>query len=111
MPQRGVILSLVLIFALREFQAEVSSVFMPLFADHILHAGPRGYGYLTMAQGLGAMVRLFGIAGLGNSRYKGRIIIGAGFAYGIISLPFPSVPVAASVVHTPFLCQWSQHRI
>jgi MFS family permease len=85
----GAIMSLVIVFALREFQVETSTVFMPFFADNILHAGASGYGYLNMAQGLGAMVGLFGIATLGNFRYKGWLIIGSGIFSGVFLSLFP----------------------
>ena len=85
----GVIMSLVIVFALREFQMETSTVFMPFFADHILQAGASGYGYLNMAQGLGGMVGLFGIATLGNFRFKGWLIIGSGIVSGVFLTLFP----------------------
>ncbi|MDP2644955.1 MAG: MFS transporter, partial [Desulfobacterales bacterium] len=61
----GLIMSLVLVFALREFQHEMSQVFLPFFAD-ITKSGAKGYGYLSMSNGLGSVVGLFGIATLGN---------------------------------------------
>lgn len=85
----GLIMSLVIVFALREFQTETSTVFMPFFADNILHAGASGYGYLHMAQGLGSMVGLFGIATLGNYRFKGRLIIASGILSGFFLALFP----------------------
>lgn len=84
----GLIMSLVLVFALREFQHEMSQVFLPFFAD-ITQSGAKGYGYLSMANGLGAVIGLFGIATLGDYRYKGRLIIGAGISLGIFLILFP----------------------
>ncbi|MFB3886675.1 MAG: MFS transporter [Thermodesulfobacteriota bacterium] len=85
----GVIMSLVLVFALREFQAEMSNVFLPFFADDILRSGATGFGYLNMANGLGALVGLFGIATLGNFRYKGWLIIITGIVTGLFLSAFP----------------------
>jgi MFS family permease len=85
----GLIMSLVLVFALREFQTEMSSVFLPFFADDILRSGATGFGYLNMANGVGALVGLFGIATLGNFRYKGWLIIGAGIFTGLFLFAFP----------------------
>ncbi len=85
----GLIMSLVLVFALRQFQVEMSSVFLPFFADDILHSGATGFGYLNMAQSVGAMVGLFGITTLGNFKYKGRLIIGAGIFSGFFLFIFP----------------------
>ncbi len=85
----GLIMSLVLVFALREFQTEMSSIFLPFFADDILRAGATGFGYLNMANSMGAFVGLFGIATLGNFRYKGWLTIGAGIFLGIFLSAFP----------------------
>ncbi len=88
----GLIMSLVLVFALREFQTEMSGVFLPFFADDILRSGATGFGYLNMAQSVGATVGLFGITTLGNFRYKGKLIIGAGIFLGLFLLAFPLSP-------------------
>ncbi len=85
----GLIMSLVLVFALREFQTEMSSVFLPFFADDILRSGATGFGYLNMANSMGAFVGLFGIATLGNFKYKGWLVIGAGIFTGIFLSAFP----------------------
>ncbi len=84
----GLIICLVLVFALREFQSEMGSTFLPFFADSILHSGPTGFGYLNMAQGIGGVAGLFGIATLGNYRYKGRLIILSGSLVGILLIGF-----------------------
>ncbi len=85
----GLIMSLVLVFALREFQTEMTNVFLPFFADDILRSGATGFGYLNMANGVGALVGLFGIATLGNFSYKGWLIIGAGIFTGLFLFAFP----------------------
>lgn len=84
----GIVTALVLVFALREFQHEMSEIFMPFFADDILHSGALGFGYLNMGQGVGAVVGLFGIASLGNFRYKGWLIIAIGTLMGITIIAF-----------------------
>ena len=84
----GVVISLVFVFALREFQAELSGTFLPFFADDILHSGATGFGYLTMAQGLGGVAGLFGVATLGNYKYKGRLIIASGISVGLLLMAF-----------------------
>jgi len=84
----GLIVCLVLVFALREFQTEMSSTFLPFFADHILQSGPMGFGYLNMAQGIGGTAGLFGLATLGNYKYKGRLIIISGMLVGILLIAF-----------------------
>lgn len=85
---QSLIMALVLIFALREFQTELSTVFLPFFADNILHSGATGFGYLNMAQGVGALVGLFGVATLGNFKYKGKLITVVGIMMGLFLLFF-----------------------
>jgi MFS family permease len=84
----ALVASLVLLFALREFQHEMSSVFMPFFADDILRAGALGFGYLHTAQGMGALVGLLVIANLGDFRHKGRLIIVACILTGVFLSAF-----------------------
>ncbi len=84
----GLILSLVLVFALREFQQEMSSTFLPFFAENILQSGAAGFGYLNMALGIGGVAGLFGVASLGNYRYKGLLIICAGLLVGFSLMAF-----------------------
>ena len=83
------ILSLVLVFALCEFQRETSSVFLPFFADDILKSGAEGFGYLTTAQSAGALIGLFGVSSLGNFKYKGWLILLAGIVPGVFLTVFP----------------------
>jgi MFS family permease len=82
------VIALLLMFALREFQAETSTIFLPFFADDILGVGALGFGYLNAAQGLGSLVGLFGIATMGNYRHKGWLIIITGLFTGIFLAAF-----------------------
>jgi MFS family permease len=84
----SLIMALVLVFALREFQTELSTVFLPFFADNILHSGATGFGYLNMAQGVGALAGLFGVATLGNFKYKGKLITVVGILMGLLLVCF-----------------------
>jgi len=84
----GLIMGLLLVFALREFQTEMSTVFLPFFADSILHAGATGFGYLNMAQGIGGVAGLFGIATLGNFKHKGWLILVTGTLVGLFLIAF-----------------------
>lgn len=85
----GLIMSLVLVFALREFQAETSSVLLPFFADDILKSGAKGFGFLNMAQSAGALMGLLGISTLGNFKYKGWLILLSGVISGLFLTTFP----------------------
>ncbi len=80
----SLITAMIIMFALREFQSEMTKVFLPFFADDILGSGAMGFGYLNSAEGLGALMGLFGIASLGNFKYKGWLIIGSGIAMGLL---------------------------
>jgi len=84
----GLVMAMVCMFALREFQHEMTQVFLPFFADDILGSGAMGFGYLDGANGVGALIGLFGIASLGNFRYKGWLVIGAGVSAGLILTAF-----------------------
>jgi hypothetical protein len=77
----------------------VSSVFgmsftilLPVFADRILHAGPRGYGLLMGAVGLGAVAGALRLAGRTEIRGSGRRIVAgmATFGGSLIALSFSS---------------------
>jgi len=85
---QGLMLSLIAVFALREFQHEMSTVFLPFFASSILHAGAAGFGYLNMAQGIGGVAGLVGVASLGNYKHKGRLIIVSGIIVGMLLIFF-----------------------
>jgi len=84
----GVVMAMVCLFALREFQSEMTQVFLPFFADDILGSGAMGFGYLNGANGVGALLGLFGIASLGNFKYKGWLVIGAGVSAGLLLTAF-----------------------
>lgn len=88
----AVVAALLLLFALREFQADMSLVFLPFFADDILNAGALGFGYLHSAQGLGGLVALLAIASLGNFKHKGWLIAIAGILSGVFLSTFALSP-------------------
>jgi len=47
---------------------------MPVFARDVFHAGPKGYGILMTAIGIGAVFGGLTMATLSRTRYKGRIL-------------------------------------
>jgi len=59
------------------------TLLMPVFAEDILHGGPRVYGYLMSATGVGALVGAIFLAS--RSRLKGlaEMIVVAGVLYGV----------------------------
>jgi MFS family permease len=49
------------------------TIMLPIFADKILGKGPRGYGFLMGAVGIGAVVSAIRIAGRESTRGSGRV--------------------------------------
>lgn len=66
------------------------AVLMPIFADQILHGGPRGLGLLMGASGIGALAGAFTLAAKRGVRGLGRWIAmaTAGFGCGLILFSF-----------------------
>jgi predicted MFS family arabinose efflux permease len=50
-------------------------ILMPVFANDILKVGVAGLGILMSSSGGGALIAALMLAGLGNFRYKGRLLI------------------------------------
>ena len=74
---------------------------LPIFADDVWHAGPRGYGALLSAGGAGALLGAFGLATLREIRTKGLVLLGSGvcLAAALVGFAFaPSVAVAAPLL-------------
>ncbi len=88
----SLVTALLIVFALREFQFDMSQVFLPFFADDILGSGPLGFGYLQSALGVGGLLALFGIATLGNFKRKGWLIAIAGILSGLFLSAFALSP-------------------
>ncbi len=65
---------------------------MPVFAESILHVGERGGGLLMGISGVGAVIGTTAIASLGNFKYKGRLILIGGTAFGLTLLLFSLSP-------------------
>ncbi|MFC2072638.1 MFS transporter, partial [Chloroflexota bacterium] len=88
----SLITTLIILFALREFQVDMSAVFLPFFADDVLGSGALGFGYLRFASGVGSLIGLFSIASMGNFKYKGWLIIVAGILSGLFISAFALSP-------------------
>ena len=58
------------------------TVLMPIFADKILHAGPRGLGLLMSANGVGALIGSLLLASRSGLRGLGRWIVFGSAAFG-----------------------------
>src|SRR5881398_1182476 len=79
--------ALLLLLGLVSLVAMPYTVLMPVFADRILHGGPRGLGVLMGATGLGAMLGALTLATRTGVRGLGRWVTFscAGFAISLIA--------------------------
>ena len=83
-----------LILALLSMVAAVSLfgisyvILMPVFANDVLHAGVKGLGILMSSTGIGALTGALILARLGNFRYKGKLLIYAGFLFSVSLIVF-----------------------
>ena len=96
-------------FALLAFTA-VSGVFampyaslLPIFADKVLHAGVRGYGFLQSSAGVGAFVAAVGMAFVGHRLRLGGAVTAGTFIFPIALLLFAAAPQYAIAVVCLFL--------
>jgi MFS family permease len=78
--------ALLLLLGLVGLFAMPYSVLMPIFADKILHGGPKGLGILMGATGLGALAGSVFMAAKSDTRGLGKMVAFAcaGFASGLI---------------------------
>ena len=74
--------ALLLLLGLVSLAGMPYAVLMPIFADRILHAGPRGLGILMGASGLGALLGALTLASRREVRGLGRWIVWATAAFG-----------------------------
>ncbi len=78
--------SLLLLLGLVSLMGMPYMVLMPIFADQILHGGPRGLGMLMGASGIGALAGALTLAARRSVRGLGRLVpaAAAGFGAGLI---------------------------
>jgi len=73
-------------------------VLLPAFADR-LEIGPAGYGLLSAAPSLGALLATYGIVRLvSRSRRLGRALLASTSAYGLVAIGFAQVSVLGAVL-------------
>ena len=75
--------SILLLVALVSFMGVSYMLLMPVFAETILHGGPREFGYLMSATGVGALIAAVFLASRRNILGLGKVIVGAGVCYGL----------------------------
>ena len=64
------------------------AVLMPIFADGILHGGPRGLGLLMGASGVGALMGALGLAARADLRGLGRWVAASTAGFGLCLVLF-----------------------
>lgn len=65
-----------------------ATALLPIFADRILHVGPRGLGFLQAAPGAGAVLMAFVIAHRGPFQRAGRTLFSVVAVYGVCMIGF-----------------------
>jgi MFS family permease len=68
------------------------NVVLPLFADQVLHAGPQGFGFLSSAFGIGALLAAIWLAWRNKKPTIAQMLIG-GFLFGVLELFFSLAPI------------------
>jgi MFS family permease len=75
--------SILLLVALVSFMGVSYMLLMPVFAETVLRGGPREFGYLMSATGVGALAGAVFLASRRNILGLGKVIVGTGVFYGI----------------------------
>lgn len=65
-----------------------ANALLPVYANDILHVGPRGYGLLSSSFELGALLASFVLASLPPIRRTGRALLVAVGVYGVATIAF-----------------------
>ena len=74
---------LLLLVGLVSFAGLSYAVLMPIFADSILHGGPKGLGLLMASAGLGSLCGALTIASRSSVRGLGRIVAVSALTFGV----------------------------
>ncbi len=63
-------------------------ILMPIFAEYILKVGARGLGVLMSSSGFGALIAALVLAGLGDFKYKGKLLILSSLVFSLALILF-----------------------
>ena len=67
-------------------------VLLPVIARDVLRVGATGFGYLSTAGGVGAMISTLALAGLGDYKHKGTLLLASAATTGVFLLLFALSP-------------------
>ena len=65
-----------------------ATALLPIFADKILNVGARGFGLLSAAPAIGAVITGLVMARMGTFRRQGKLVIGSVAVFGLATLLF-----------------------
>src|SRR6266480_1215170 len=65
-----------------------ATALLPIFADKILNVGARGFGLLSAAPAIGAVITGLAMARIGTFRRQGKLVIGSVAVFGLATLAF-----------------------
>src|SRR6185295_4707144 len=66
-----------------------ATALLPIFAQDVLHVGPKGYGWLYAAPAVGAMLgSLVMVRAVDDIDWRGRVLVWAVLAYGLSTVVF-----------------------
>ncbi len=83
-----VVLALMVMAAACEMFGFSYSVLLPVFARDILDVGAVGLGMFSAVRSVGGLIAGLTLASLGDYKYKGRIILGLFFTFGVSLILF-----------------------
>lgn len=92
LARHSVVRWLVLLYLLPMFSYFAYFNLLPVFAVDVLRVTGSGYGLLTMAAGIGAVIMLLIAASLGDFPYKGWLLSGLGVMMGLAMVGFGLSP-------------------
>ena len=75
--------SILLLVAMVSFMGVSYMLLMPVFTENVLHRGPREFGYLMSATGVGALAGAVFLASRRNILGLGKVIVATGVLYGV----------------------------
>jgi MFS family permease len=84
---RPIILSSMILDFVATFFASANTL-MPIVARDVLHVGVTGYGWLSAAQSVGAMIAALVVSQLKDLRRQGRLFLGAVLFFGLATVAF-----------------------